>query len=279
MSQTETTTQRKRRLEKQCHKRLEKLKNEDIETKKARLQKCREYKVKQSNENLEARLEMGRRCFSLTVPSETVEEKEARLMQYKMYKSQKLQKETPEQRETRLERDRLYHSQVRAAETLQQREIRLENDRQKYSQKKSQLNIDLQTFDKSINTFCDKICDVCTKQCYPNQVATCRPSAAAESYLPNELKQKSTLLLCHRCKAHITSNKVTFPSKAYWNCLDPGVQPAVLQQLSQCEQRLLLRIIPFVKIIKFDGQFGQYGFQGQAFLHLLIEEHMPITSY
>ena len=247
MSRTETTTQRKRRLEKMRRKKMEKLNNEDIQTKKARL-------------------ETRRRCFSLMVASETVEEKEARLMRYKMCKSQRLQNELPEQREARLEHDRLYHAQIRATETLQQRETRLEKRRVTYSQASAQLNTHLKIFYDTINKFCDKICEVCTKRCYPNQVATCRPSVAAESYLPDELKQKSILLLCHRCKTHITSNKRTCPSKAYWNCLDPGVQPDILKQLSQCEQRLLSRIMPFVKIFKFDGQFGQYGFRGQAVL-------------
>jgi hypothetical protein len=56
------------------------------------------------------------------------------------------------------------------------------------------------------------------------------------------------------------------PAKAYWNDLDPGEVPDVIKQLTQPEQRLIPRIIPFVKIVKYDGLFGQYGFKGQAVL-------------
>ncbi|KAJ8685141.1 hypothetical protein QAD02_020934 [Eretmocerus hayati] len=47
---------------------------------------------------------------------------------------------------------------------------------------------------------------------------------------------------------------------------DPGPIPVELQQLSQSEIRLLSRIIPFVKIIKLSGRFGQFRFKGQAIL-------------
>ncbi|TLM45194.1 hypothetical protein FEC35_19145 [Acinetobacter baumannii] len=64
----------------------------------------------------------------------------------------------------------------------------------------------------------------------------------------------------------MTSNKTIAPSKAYWNNLDPGSIPDEIQALTQAEQRLLCRIIPLVKIVKFTGLYGQYGFRGQAVL-------------
>lgn len=64
----------------------------------------------------------------------------------------------------------------------------------------------------------------------------------------------------------MTSNKTITPSKAYWNNLDPGSIPDEIQALTQAEQRLLCRIIPLVKIVKFTGLYGQYGFRGQAVL-------------
>ncbi|CAB3249469.1 unnamed protein product [Arctia plantaginis] len=85
-------------------------------------------------------------------------------------------------------------------------------------------------------------------------------------YLPNELKQKNCLVVCNRCKAHLSSKKNIAPSKSYWNNLDPGSIPEVIAVLSQAEQRLISRIIPFVKIIKLSGVFGQYSFRGQAVL-------------
>ena len=62
------------------------------------------------------------------------------------------------------------------------------------------------------------------------------------------------------------SRKTHHPSKAYWNNLDPGVIPEEIAILTQVEIRLLARIIPFLKIIKYDGIFGQFGFKGQAVL-------------
>jgi len=115
-------------------------------------------------------------------------------------------------------------------------------------------------FENSINTFCE----VCTKRCYPNQVSTLKFSNSKPSNLPNVLLQKNQLLLCHRCKTHL-SRKITAPPNAFWNKFDPGIIPNEILLLSQAEQRLLSRI-PFVKIIKFDGLYGQWGFKGQAVL-------------
>ncbi|GBM87988.1 hypothetical protein AVEN_139907-1 [Araneus ventricosus] len=77
------------------------------------------------------------------------------------------------------------------------------------------------------------------------------------------------LLICHRCKNHINSNKDHSPPKAYWNTLDPGPIPRELQELTQAEIRLLARIKPFIKIIKFDGVLGQYGY-GTAERRMLL---------
>ncbi|GBM54952.1 hypothetical protein AVEN_33511-1 [Araneus ventricosus] len=85
-----------------------------------------------------------------------------------------------------------------------------------------------------------------------------------KAYLPDGLRNKPMLLLCHRCKNHINSNKDHSPPKAYWNNLDLGPIPRELQELTQVEIRLLARIKSFIKIIKFDGVLGQYGFRAQA---------------
>ena len=39
------------------------------------------------------------------------------------------------------------------------------------------------------NTFCDQICDVRTKRCYPNQIVSCHSSAEALTSLPDELER------------------------------------------------------------------------------------------
>lgn len=120
--------------------------------------------------------------------------------------------------------------------------------------------------EKQLTTFCHRECDICTKLCYPNQVVSCWPPPAVVSYLPANLKHSANLLVCYRCKIYLSSKETVAPAKAYWNHLDPGVQHDVLNQLTQSQQWLLSRIIPFVKVVKFDGHFGQYCFQGKAVL-------------
>ncbi|KAL1493592.1 hypothetical protein ABEB36_009293 [Hypothenemus hampei] len=97
---------------------------------------------------------------------------------------------------------------------------------------------------------------ICTKRCYPNQVYIVRYNTAALRYLPIELSSKTTLLLCSR-QTHVTSNKTIAPPKAFWKNLDPGFIPDVVQVLTQAEQRLLGRIIPFIKVVKFTGLYGR----------------------
>ncbi|GFS42492.1 uncharacterized protein TNIN_464361 [Trichonephila inaurata madagascariensis] len=80
------------------------------------------------------------------------------------------------------------------------------------------------------------------------------------------LRNRPVLLLCRRCKSHINSNKDHSPPKAYWNNLDPGRIQRELQELTQVEIRLLARIKPFIKILKFDLLLGQYRFRAQAVL-------------
>ncbi|GFQ95021.1 uncharacterized protein TNCT_627381 [Trichonephila clavata] len=121
-------------------------------------------------------------------------------------------------------------------------------------------------FMQAINTFCDKICDICTKRCYPQQISKWTINLKTTLYLPNEIKQRNCLALCNRCKTHLSSKKNIAPAKSYWNNLEPGSIPEVIANSSQAEQRLISRIIPFVKIIKLSGVFGQYSFRGQAVL-------------
>ncbi|XP_063899054.1 uncharacterized protein LOC135119158 [Helicoverpa armigera] len=198
---------------------------------------------------------------------ETPDQREDRLSALREYSAQVRACETPDQREDRLSALREHSAQVRACETPYQREVRLTALREHSSQVRTSEKAQIETFNKTINIFCDRVCEICTKRCYPNQVTNCNVNVSASSYLPAELTNKGTILLCHRCKNHLTSKKKTCgPAKAYWNNLDPGEVPDIIKQLTQPEQRLLSRIIPFVKIVKYDGLFGQYGFRGQAVL-------------
>lgn len=57
--------------------------------------------------------------------------------------------------------------------------------------------------------------------------------------------------------------------------------PPEIANLTEVEKRLLSRIIPFVKIIKLCGRFGQYGFKGQTVLFAQdvaeIAEQLPLN--
>ena len=86
------------------------------------------------------------------------------------------------------------------------------------------------------------------------------------AYLPREIYDKSFINICHRCKSHISSKINTSLSKAYWNNLDPRIILPEILILTHLRQRLLARIHPFLKIVKFSGLYGQYGFKGQAIL-------------
>lgn len=95
--------------------------------------------------------------------------------------------------------------------------------------------------------------------CYLAQIREiCLDVTNRKKYLPNELKERGKLYLCYRCRMHSASKKNVCPSNAYWNNLDPGSIPEELLNLSEAEQRLLSRIIPFMKIVKLSGRFGQY---------------------
>ncbi|CAH1133413.1 unnamed protein product [Ceutorhynchus assimilis] len=198
--------------------------------------------------------------------AERPEQRDIRLENMRLHATQVHALENTEQRDTHLESMRSHASQVRAAETPAERVARTQNMRVYSSQSRRADRANIETFQKTINTFCDRICMICTKSCYPNQVTNYKVDIIKTAYLPQELACKTTLLLCHRCNKHVTSNNNTPPSKAYWNNLDPGIIPEVINQLTQPEERLLSRIIPFTKVVKFDGTFGQYGFRGQAVL-------------
>lgn len=104
------------------------------------------------------------------------------------------------------------------------------------------------------------------KRFYPSQVSILTFAEPKPSYRPSELRQKSQLLLYHTCKKRLSERNSKVPPKAYWNKLDPGPIPQVIEDLTQAKQRLISRIIPFVKIVKFDGRFRQYRFKDQAIM-------------
>ena len=183
--------------------------------------------------------------------------------------------ETAEDRSYRLASNSMRNALARAAETIEEHDERLRLLREAFANRL----LDGDEFYRTINTFCDRVCDICLKQCYPNQVVNYR-NDVPKSYLPQKLADKSVLVVCHRCNTHLKNGRKTqCPPKAYWNNLDPGSIPDVIKVLTEPERRLLGRVIAFTKVVKFDGRFGQYGFKGNAILFALdifqVTEKLP----
>ncbi|GFT80294.1 uncharacterized protein NPIL_246441 [Nephila pilipes] len=288
----ETTTQRKWRLEKERKKCQEKLANETEENC-LRLDNRNQRLQDESQEQRETRLLVDRQRHALSITNETQKQRELRLQDFirhgrnlgrsiayfgscaikshshslrlqdlRRRQALTIENETPEQHETQLQDLRRRQALTIENETQEQREATKEIQ---HSQAQRRVKTQIASFERAINTFCDRTCEICTKRCYPNQVAKCYLTET-KAYLPDELRHRSMLLLCHRCKNHINSNKDHSPPKAYWNNLDPGPIPRELQELTQIEIRQLVRIKPFITIIKFDGVLGQYVFRAQAVL-------------
>jgi len=136
----------------------------------------------------------------------------------------------------------------------------------------------LQQFNSSIWPFADIACDVCKKLYYKKQICVTQMSAATIDIFPHGLCELNKIITCFRCANLIKKRKV--PTQAYWNAMFLDEIPDVIRNLSDMEQRLLSRIIPFVKIVKLGGRFGQSGFQGQAILFAQaieeISEQLPL---
>lgn len=196
---------------------------------------------------------------------ETATQRNRRLEKARQLYKDKRDRETASQREARLEKQRNARRRQRAQEVSEISSERLFRRRTQDAIQRALRNESEANFEKSIDVYAEKVCEVCTKKCYPKQVQVFRLRNPPD-YLPPELVAKEALTLCHRCKTHISSKKTNPPAKSYWNHLDPGPIPPELEVLSQSEQRLLARINPFLKIIKCSGLYGQYGFKGQAVL-------------
>jgi len=126
--------------------------------------------------------------------------------------------------------------------------------------------------------FADIACDICRKLYYKKQICTTKISAISADIFPRELCELNEIITCFRCANLIKKGKV--PTQAYWNAMFLDEIPDVIKNLTDMEQRLLSRIVPFVKIIKLGGRFGQSGFKGQAILFAQdieeISEQLPL---
>ncbi|GFU38688.1 ATP-dependent DNA helicase [Nephila pilipes] len=158
--------------------------------------------------------------------------------------------ETKEQVATRRQNNSVQTAAARASVSAEEQEEMLQIRRNARTQRLASVA----EFYNYINTFCDQICQICHQLCYPNQVVKFNNSTPKE-YLPGELYNEKELLVCNR------------------------EIPDEILALTQPELRLLQRIIPYVKVIKYGGRFGQYGFKGNAILFALdifqVSEKLP----
>lgn len=112
---------------------------------------------------------------------------------------------------------------------------------------------------------------------YPKQRCNLATSCR-QDLLPNELVETNKIVTCSRCSTNLRKRKV--PSQAYWYKMDVTPIPAELACLSDVEQRLLTRMIPFIKIIKVQNKFSQKWCKGQVVLFaqdvVEIAEQLPL---
>lgn len=102
-------------------------------------------------------------------------------------------------------------------------------------------------FYSTISSFADIVYDICRKLYYKKQVCTIKISAIFMDVFPNELSKLNKIITCFRCANLIKKGKV--PTQAYWNAMFLDEIPDVIKKLSDMEQRLLSRIVPFIKIL------------------------------
>ncbi|GBM33442.1 hypothetical protein AVEN_55771-1 [Araneus ventricosus] len=122
----ETSTQRKRRLEKKRQKYRESRAAEDEQTKCSKLEARRERKRTEANDKRESRLEACRQYMASRRATEKLEARTARLDSMRRYISQVRAAETIEARNARLDTMRQRMSQLRAEETCSERILRLD---------------------------------------------------------------------------------------------------------------------------------------------------------
>jgi hypothetical protein len=112
--------------------------------------------------------------------------------------------ESPESQPHRQEEIIKRISLTTANETVDQQNKRLKT----YRETQQLVRVNVEIFDPDFYVFAETICKVCSKRCYPNQCAKSNLSNCGFlSYLPQKLSTKDVLVLCHRCKTHLSSKK------------------------------------------------------------------------
>ncbi|GFY61604.1 lymphoid-restricted membrane protein [Trichonephila inaurata madagascariensis] len=144
------------------------------------------------------------------------------------------------------------------------------------SQEQFMLRAFLQQVERKNHEFCkhvenelDELPDE-TDSADDKTILNCIQNSAVGSFLSTPViqelwQQNSTCTLArYFCSTILAFIALYFLLSLILPCV--GFIPEVIANLSQAEQKLISRIIPFVKIIKSSGVFGQYSFGGQAVL-------------
>ncbi|KAF9413330.1 hypothetical protein HW555_008411 [Spodoptera exigua] len=262
----ENTSDKNSFLSSQAARKAELRSQEDLLNRKRRLDSDAASKaLRRSKENRVKRCFRNMKNASCTKISRSIETPDQRTFRHaKNAESTAASRlnETPEQSSLRRATNTQRTAESRLNETPEQHALRLTSDAVATALSRAKLRTD---FQNSINKFADTICLICNKLCYSKQVQSVRLASLPENILPNELiAQHDVISACHRCVGILRKSRT--PTQAYWNNMSLDEIPPEIASLSDVEVRLLSRIIPFVKMVKLGGRFGQHGFHGQAVL-------------
>ncbi|CAG9134826.1 unnamed protein product [Plutella xylostella] len=243
----------------------ERLSNESSEQREHRLSLIRERLSNESSEQREHRLSLIRERLS----NETAEERDHRLSLIR----ERLSNESSEQREHRLSLARRRSAQVLLDETTEERTIRLNNLRARDNRRLT----NAEQFKSAINVFADMPCKICNKMLYPQQ-RTKLLTTDLNNLLPADLVALGNINTCNRCSNNIKKRKV--PAQAFWNHMTVSDIPDEIANLTEIEKSLLLRIVPFLKIIRVQNRFSQDWCKGQVVLFakdvIELAEQLPL---
>src|SRR5271163_415342 len=161
---------------------------EDNGAKRQKLQERRDRRKRESSSTRAARLESEKVRVSNIRNRESDTMRVARLESDKVRVSKNRNEESSAIRAARLESDKVRVSKNRNEESSAMRAARLESVKQSVSKlRANRMQNNIETFENAINIFCDRICEVCTKRCYLNQVTVCHVNEVSGEYLPIEL--------------------------------------------------------------------------------------------
>jgi len=145
-----------------------------------------------------------------------------------------------------------------------------------------------QRFLNTVNERPDKICYICDRQFYPKGITFIVISekiaqlfcnfqhdyedTIAEQFIP---RVGDKINVCWSCKSHLLGKYPKIPAIAKINNMVAPETPAIIQDLTDIELRLLSRVKIFMKIFKLGGGNGQFALNGSAIHFAQCVEEIP----